>query len=97
MKYAWDEDALEDLEEATRFYFQRDPQVEIRFAECIDNAIEQVTSRPISWPIIESDVRSFVVEIFPYSLLYTIDEDHIVILAVAHHSRHPEYWKDRIN
>lgn len=33
MKYLWDEGALEDLEEATRFYFQQDPSVEIRFAE----------------------------------------------------------------
>lgn len=97
MRYSWDEGALEDLEEATRFYFQQGPHLEIRFAECIDEAIEQLTSRPGSWPVIEGDVRRFVVSIFPYSLLYSIIEDHVLILAVAHHSRHPEYWKDRIN
>lgn len=97
MKYLWDEGALDDLEEATRFYFQQDPSVEIRFAECIDKAIDQVTSRPYSWPILESDVRRFVVEIFPYSLLYSIVSDHVLILAVAHQSRHPDFWKDRIN
>ena len=97
MRYEWDEGALEDLEEATKFYFEEDPSVEFRFAECVDNAIEQVTRRPSSWPVIEGAVRRFVVEIFPYSLLYSIEEDFVLIIAVAHQSRHPEYWKDRLN
>lgn len=97
MIYRWNEGALEDLEEAARFYFHEDPDVELRFAECIDSAIEQVTSRPNSWPIIVEDVRRYVLAIFPYSLIYSIEVDHVLILAVAHHSRHPDYWNDRIN
>ena len=97
MKYLWDEGALEDLEEAARYYFQQDPNIELRFAECIDKAIHQVTSRPDSWPPVEDNVRRFVVEIFPYSLIYSIAADHILILAFAHQSRHPAFWKDRIN
>ncbi len=97
MRYRWDEGALDDLEEATRFYFQQDPSLELRFAECIDRAIEQVVNRPNSWPVTESEVRRLVVEIFPYSLIYSIQTDHVLILAVAHHSRHPDYWKDRVN
>jgi plasmid stabilization system protein ParE len=97
MRYEWDEGALEDLEEATRFYFHEDPNVELRFAECIDNAIEQVASRPNSWPTTAGDIRRYVVEVFPYSLIYSIEVDHVLILAVAHQSRDPEYWKDRIN
>ena len=97
MNYLWDAGALDDLEEATTFYFQEDPGLELRFAECLDNAIEQVTTRPHSWPTVEGEVRRHIVEIFPYSLIYLIETDHVLILAVAHQSRHPEYWKDRIN
>ena len=97
MRYEWDEGALEDLEEATKFYFQEDPNLELRFAECVDKAIDQVSKRPRSWRAIDGDVRRYIVEIFPYSLIYSIEQDHVLILAVSHQSRHPEYWKDRIN
>jgi hypothetical protein len=32
---------------------------------------------------------------FPYSLIYAALVDEIRILAVAHHSRRPGYWRDR--
>jgi len=32
---------------------------------------------------------------FPYSIIYTIEPDHIRILAVAHSKRKPEYWLSR--
>jgi toxin ParE1/3/4 len=96
MKYRWQSGALDDLEEATVFYFQEDPNLEIRFAECIDKAIDQITRHPQSWPIVEDEVRRYVVNIFPYSLLYSIERDHVLIVAVAHHSREPDYWKGRL-
>jgi len=97
MNYRWDSGALDDLEEASTFYFQQDPDLEVRFASCIDNALERVIERPEAWPILEEDVRRYVVEVFPYSLLYSIERDHVLILAVAHQSRDPEYWRDRLN
>lgn len=27
--------------------------------------------------------------------MYSIEDDHIVIIAVAHQHRNPEYWVDR--
>jgi toxin ParE1/3/4 len=32
---------------------------------------------------------------FPYGILYTIEPDYILILAVMHCSRKPGYWKSR--
>jgi|GEM_PF-225276 len=34
---------------------------------------------------------------FSYSLLYSIEEDHIFIIAVAHQHRKPGYWIDRLD
>ncbi|MGD9589329.1 MAG: type II toxin-antitoxin system RelE/ParE family toxin [Pyrinomonadaceae bacterium] len=95
MKYRWEAGALDDLEEATAFYFREDPALEFRFSACIDKAIEQVKRHPRSWPKVADEVRRYIVNIFPYSLLYSIEQDHILIVAVAHHSREPNYWKDR--
>ncbi len=31
---------------------------------------------------------------FPYKLLYALEHDHIVVIAVAHQHRKPDYWAD---
>ena len=85
------------LDEATYFYFQEDPNLEARFAAYVDEAIEQVTRHPRSWPVIEAEIRRYILNVFPYSLLYSIEEDYILILAIAHQSRDPKYWRDRLN
>ena len=33
---------------------------------------------------------------FPYGLIYTIDHGDVLVLAVAHLHRHPDYWHDRL-
>lgn len=35
-------------------------------------------------------------KVFPYSLIYTFQDDLITIYAVKHHSRDPEYWLDHV-
>jgi hypothetical protein len=32
----------------------------------------------------------------PYSLVFAVEADEIVIFAVAHHSRDPDYWIHRM-
>ncbi|MBI3775205.1 MAG: hypothetical protein HY273_06575 [Gammaproteobacteria bacterium] len=39
--------------------------------------------------------RRYVMQRFPYSLIYTVSSEEIRILAVAHHSRRPGYWQGR--
>jgi plasmid stabilization system protein ParE len=41
------------------------------------------------------NTRSMPLRRYPYSLHYRIEPDLIRILAVAHHSRRPGYWKKR--
>ncbi len=44
---------------------------------------------------IDKDVRRCMTRKFPYGILYTIEEDYILILAVMHCNREPNYWKNR--
>lgn len=34
--------------------------------------------------------------VFPYAVLYSIEDDFILIVAVMHCSREPGYWKTRV-
>jgi toxin ParE1/3/4 len=39
--------------------------------------------------------RQFNVDRFPYKIVYRVREDDLYIVAVAHASRRPGYWKTR--
>ena len=50
---------------------------------------------PLSSPIERGDIRRLVLTRFPYKLLYSIEPDHLYVLAVAHQHRRPSYWVGR--
>lgn len=50
---------------------------------------------PEAAPVVGRAVRRKVLRRFPYSLFYVIESDRLRVLAVAHHSRDPEYWRGR--
>jgi len=29
---------------------------------------------------------------FPYKLLYSVEKDHVLVIAIAHQHRKPDYW-----
>ena len=41
-------------------------------------------------------LRRTLVPGFPYGLLYSVEPERILIVAVAHLSRRPGYWKSRV-
>ena len=41
-------------------------------------------------------MRRCLLRVFPYSLLYTIESDFILIVAVMHGKRRPGYWRYRL-
>jgi toxin ParE1/3/4 len=48
-----------------------------------------------TYPEIDEDVRRCMTRKFPYAVLYTIEQDYLLIIAVMHCSRKPNYWKNR--
>jgi hypothetical protein len=39
--------------------------------------------------------RSWLLSRFPYRVIYRVRDEDIYIVAIAHTSRRPGYWKDR--
>lgn len=90
-------DAEAELLEAVRFYERKVPGLGDRFLREFDAAIAAVRGAPDRWRIVEADVRRYVMRRFPYAIYYRIEGSELRILVVKHHSRHPDYWKYRLD
>lgn len=66
-----------------------------RFLAEIRRAESLISQFPESAEEIRPDIRKRVLRKFRYSLIYSIENDGVLILAVAHHSRRPGYWVGR--
>ena len=96
MKYEFHPEALEEYREAASWYETREPGLASRFVSEVEDAIGRILEAPDRWRIIEDDVRRGLTHVFPYAILYTIESEFVLIVAVAPCAREPGYWKERI-
>jgi plasmid stabilization system protein ParE len=88
-------DAQEEMVDAARFYEEKAAGIGIAFLLEVHKAVSKIVDQPLSAPEIRGNIRKKVIRRFPYNLLYTVEEDVIVIIAVAHQKRAPSYWHKR--
>jgi plasmid stabilization system protein ParE len=96
MRHEFHPEALAEYEEAARYYAARDPELGQRFIAAVEDALDRILESPTSWRVIDEDVRRRLTRVFPYGVLYTMEPDFVLLVAVAHCSREPGYWKDRL-
>ncbi|HEV2904521.1 MAG TPA: type II toxin-antitoxin system RelE/ParE family toxin, partial [Pyrinomonadaceae bacterium] len=77
---------MDEYEAAAAYYAEHDPDLQLRFIEAIEDAIASILDSPTRWRVIDEDVRRYVAHVFPYGILYTIERDFVVIIAVMHFS-----------
>jgi toxin ParE1/3/4 len=97
MRLIYHPDAEAEVLEAVRFYSRRVRGLGNRFLSDFDSAINAIAEAPERWPVVDADVRRYVMRRFPYGIYYRIEGNNLRILVVKHHSRHPDYWKYRLD
>ena len=96
MRIALHPEAREDLREAASFYRETAGRNLSRsLVEEFDRSVNSLRRHPHIGPVWRKGTRRLSMRRFPYSLIYTVSDDEILILAVAHHSRRPGYWRHR--
>ena len=89
-------DADEEFREAVRYYENEAPGVGLRFVAEVRRGLTFITENPYAATAVGSGIRRKVLNHFPYSLLYAVESELIVIVAVAHQKRRPSYWRGRV-
>jgi plasmid stabilization system protein ParE len=90
-------DKLASLEvlEAAAWYGERDPTLRDRFLSEWRRAEDRLKANPEIYRCFTAEVRKCHFEVFPYSIVFQIEESVIQVIAVMHFSRKPGYWKNR--
>jgi len=97
MRLIYHPEAEAELVEAAEFYEARSPGLGERFLREFDAAIAAILASPRLWPVVEGDLRRYTMRRFPFGIYYRAGGDELRILVIGHHSRHPEYWRDRLD
>ncbi|MCH8987221.1 MAG: type II toxin-antitoxin system RelE/ParE family toxin [Chloroflexi bacterium] len=77
------------------FYESRLRGLGLRFLSAVKSAIERFSAFPESGSPLGGGLRKLILRGFPYSIIYLETGENILLLAVAHHYRRPEYWARR--
>ena len=96
MKLVFHPEALFELEAAADFFADRQKGLEIRFIDAVYSAIHRACDAPERWRRFDGDIRRLLVHVFPYAVLYSIEDEFLYIIAVMHCNREPGYWHKRI-
>lgn len=84
-----------EFREAVRYYEDKAPGLGVAFIVEVHRGAAAVVSQPDVGSPVDEDQRKFVLRRFPYSLIYAVGGDEVLITAVAHHRRRPFYWSRR--
>jgi len=91
------EPASKELIDAVRWHEARRPGLGGEFFDAVAETLTLVGARPEIGSASRHDpqTRRVLVPRFPYQVVYRLTPTEIVIVAVAHLKRRPDYWKSR--
>ena len=96
MKYVLHPGAEDDLREAAEFYREHAGSLLWQsFLAEFGISADTLLEHPMLGAPWKRGSRRLLLASFPYSLIYAIAEDEIGVVAVAHQSRRPGYWRGR--
>ncbi len=86
-----------ELNDAFEYYENELDGLGYRFIDEFNDAVNRILKHPHAWSSVKNNVRKCILKKFPFKIIYAIHDKLIVILAIAHQRRHPDYWIDRLN
>jgi hypothetical protein len=94
--------AADELEQAVLWYEKESPNLGLKFAEAFENALQLLREEHPPLVNVPGEAGSLgakrlLLYRFPFSVVVYKYHDELIVIALAHHSRRPGYWKDRFH
>ena len=88
--------AKQELKQNISFYESKYKGLGQDFYSEVKSSIQLISSFPELCPERNDETRRYLLNRFPYIIVYLIYNDIIWIVSIAHCKRKPDYWKNRI-
>ncbi len=85
-----------EMTNAAEIYDSKRESLGRRFLGAIKATEKRIQDNPELYAFRRPPVRSCRVQGFPYRLYFVEEADRVLVLAVAHASRNPQYWHGRL-
>jgi toxin ParE2 len=88
--------ARDEVREAADYYAAISPDLGVAFKRELRQLIRLVATMPMAWPASGDNTRKCLLTRFPYLVIYAPLPGELLILAVGHQHRRPDYWRERL-
>lgn len=95
MRVEFHPEAERELIEAAVYYEHQVPGLGERLGAEVRRGIDLLSENPNIGSRLGPELRQWVLNRFPFRLIYSASPDRVQILAVAHEKRRPGYWRSR--
>lgn len=90
-------EAENDLKEAFSWYEDKRQGLGHDFLLQVDAGLKLIERNPKIYPPEYKETRKHVIKRFPYKVVYLVEKERIIVLAVIHGKRSPNLIKKRID
>ncbi|MFO1319358.1 MAG: type II toxin-antitoxin system RelE/ParE family toxin [Burkholderiales bacterium] len=78
------------------FYASAGQGIGVRFQAAVELTLTTALEHPYSGVPGRRSTRHLPIKGFPFFLVYRLDGDELLVVALAHQSRRPDYWRTRL-
>lgn len=91
----WLPEAEVDYEEGYEWYFEQSERAAEGLERAVDRTIQKISSFPEMHPHCGPSYQFVTMKPYPYRIVYRVDRNEIIIIAMVHGSRRPGFWRTR--
>ncbi len=94
-KFVFHPEAKIELENSIDYYEECKKDLGFEFANEVYLAINRAMQYPNAWQILDGNIRRCLVKRFPFGVIYIVQNNTLIILAIMQLNKKPNYWNNR--
>lgn len=97
MKIKFHPEARSEMASAIAWYKSKRPELGRAFAREVGDAILKIEQNPLAYAEAYPGFRRCVMWRFPYNVIYAVSDELLMVVAIVHQRRDPDWIRDRLN
>ncbi|MGV3608908.1 MAG: type II toxin-antitoxin system RelE/ParE family toxin [Planctomycetaceae bacterium] len=89
------DEARRDFEESLAWYEEKSFSAALRFRQSLEDTFQRISHSPQQFSLLDRIHRDCPLKHFPFRVVFRVTATEIVVVAIAHASRRPDFWGRR--